>query len=458
MPNVRLFTLAVFILVIIAANSAVQAQSVSVLYNFGTNPGDPLNPTFSGIIAQGRDGNLYSTTPQGGTNGAAFKITPAGALTVLNNFVGTANGNYPTGGLTLGRDGNFYGTTQRGGTFGDGTVFQMTPSGTLTTLYNFTGGTDGKSPTAPPILGIDGSFYGTTPLTDNSSTSGSVYKIASGTFTVLYTFAGGGSGPLGPLVQGASGAFYGTTYGGFGNVFKITPSGDYTLLHVFDATRGLNPMDPLIQASDGNFYGTTIYGGAAGFGKVFKVTPGGQFQILHNFTGKPDGINPVGALVQATDGNLYGTTLFGPSTSGCGTIFSLGLDGTFKTVYTFPGDGTKGCTPQSALLQHTNGLLYGQTYAHGTGGGGVFFSLDASLPAFVSLLPYSGNVGRTIEALGQGFTGTTAVSFNGKRASFSVKSDTYLTATIPSGATTGFVTVTTPSGTLTSNKQFRVVP
>src|ERR1700690_852105 len=167
-----------------------QAQTFSVLYNFGTKTGDPNTPASSGIIAQGRDGNLYSTSAAGGANnmGAVFKITPRGTLTVLYSFDGT-HGSSPVGGLTLGTDGNFYGTAQQGGTLGRGNFLKIPPAGTLTVLYNFgTQAADGFLPSAPPIEGTDGNFYGTT-QNGGTSSKGIVYKItSSGTFTKLYSF------------------------------------------------------------------------------------------------------------------------------------------------------------------------------------------------------------------------------------------------------------------------------
>jgi len=336
----------------------------------------------------------------------------------------------------------------------------------VNTLYTFTGGADGKTPLAPPIQGIDGNFYGTASQGGSSGGFGTVYKITpSGTFTTLHSFADATDAafPSAPLVQATNGSFYGTTEAGGsfneGNVFKITASGTFTTLFTFDDTHGGNPFDGLIQGSDGNFYGTAKVHGAGTDGVVFKITPAGAITVLHSFAGTGDGADPVGGLVQATDGNLYGTTSMATGTSGCGTIFRISTSGTnFATLFTFPSDGSKGCNPQVTLVQHTNGILYGDTGGGGTANGGVLFSLNASLPAFVSLLPTSGKVGKTIEFLGQGFTGTTKVSFNGTPAIFTVVSSTFLTATVPNGATTGFVTVTTPSGTLTSNKKFRVTP
>ncbi|MGC1373603.1 MAG: choice-of-anchor tandem repeat GloVer-containing protein [Candidatus Sulfotelmatobacter sp.] len=181
--------------------------SVLVLYNLGSKRGDPSQPTYSGIVAQGRDGNLYSTAPGGGakSGGAVFKVTPAGTLSVLYSFTGGGSDGFaPMGGLTLGTDGNFYGTTFEGGESNLGTVFKITSTGRLTTLYTFTGIGDGSTPQAPPIQGTDGNFYGTT-------TGGTVYELTpSGNLTTLYTFDTGGS-PTTPLVEGTDGNFYGTT-------------------------------------------------------------------------------------------------------------------------------------------------------------------------------------------------------------------------------------------------------
>jgi uncharacterized repeat protein (TIGR03803 family) len=266
------------------------AQTYSVLYNLGSKTGDPWNPTWSGIIAQGRDGNLYTTAPQDG-DGSVFRITPAGALTILHNFTGT-DGLSPSGGLTLGTDGNFYGTTSGGG-FAPGTIFNISSSGTLATLYTFMNTTDGSAPTAPPIRGLDGNFYGTT--SNGNGIFGTVYKLSSsGTFSVLHGFAFNDGGfPQAPLVQGTDGSFYDTTEAAstdnLGTVFKITSTGTFTSLFSFESTHGANPFAPLIQGTDGNFYGTTRNGGSSNLGTVFKITSHGTITVLHNFAGTTDG-------------------------------------------------------------------------------------------------------------------------------------------------------------------------
>jgi uncharacterized repeat protein (TIGR03803 family) len=465
------FSILAFIVFVLAATATlVQGQTYTALYSLGTNTGDPKNPQTNGLMSQGRDGNLYSTANLGGASnlGAAFSVTPAGALTKLFDF-----NDSPSGGLNLGFDGNLYGTTSVGGTSNVGTVFKMTPAGQLTTLWNFKT-TDGTNPVYPPFQGQDGNFYGSAPV--GPLGFGLVYKITpAGVLTSLGAFnAINGNDPNLP-VQGTDGNFYGTArFGGIsgfgcqigcGTIYKLSPSGTITALHNFAGwpTDGADPRGVLVQGTDGNFYGTTFSGGANNFGSVFKLTPSGQFTILYSFcsvAGCVDGKNPWVGLIQGTDGNLYGTSQGGAHNAG--EIFKVTLTGVLTTLYsfcnvTFCADGF---FPQTPLMQHTNGKFYGVTESGGANSlnGGVFYSLDVGLKPFASLLNWSGKVGKTVEILGQGFTGTTKVSFNGTSATFTVSSDTYLTATLPSGATTGFVTVTTPGGALKSNRKFLVTP
>jgi len=482
MRKIRPILPALLVLAVVVTSAAAHAQGFSVLYNFGSNNGDPSAPAYSGIIAQGRDGNLYSTAPAGGTCcGAVFQITAAGTLKNIHNFTGSNNdGAFPQGGVTLGSDGNFYGTTYEGGSVTAGTVFKVTPSGTYTTLYSFTGGSDGAYPYAPPVEGNDGNFYGTTTAGGNTKVCGSgcgtIYKITpAGTLTTLYQFdITHGYAPYGPLVLGTDGNFYGTTTFGTtanaGVVFKISPAGKFTLLFSFDSTHGETPFGGLVQGADGDFYGTTIYGGTGG-GVVFKITPSGKLTVLHEINGTTDGARPYGGLVLASDGNFYGANANGGTVNsdcsdGCGTVFKITPKGAYSVLGKF--DYTNGATPEIAPFQHTGGVVYGDSHVGGTGNVspcttgncGVFYSWTSStLPAFVSLLPYSGKVGKTIEFLGQGFvSGKTTVSFNGTAANPTVISSTYLTAAVPNGATTGSVSVTTSGVKLTSNRIFRVTP
>jgi len=461
------FRIAALLSILLAVSAPASAQNYTVLHDFNSNSG-PNDPFFS-IIAQGRDGAMYTTSQQGftGGQGDVFKITPQGKLTVLHEFTGP-DGEIPIGGLTLATNGKFYGTTSSGGDFGFGTIFSITAEGTLKKLYSFRDKKDGSVPQAAPIEGEDGDFYGVSSsctglgennscLTENANKFGAVYKItAKGKFTVLHTFNGrDGGNPIGHLLQASDGKFYGTTLDGgahnLGVIFRISSSGEFKVLFNFDSRFGAGPFAALTQGSDGDLYGVTS--GENG-GTVFKLGCNGV-KILHNFAGGENGTNPVGGLVQATDGKFYGTNNIGPLDFVGGVIFRINPAGAFATLHKF--DFTSGGSAQTTILQHTNGLLYGETCCGGSFGVGVFYRLNAHLRPFASFLPASGHFRSTIEILGQGFKGTTRVSFNGKRAAFKVISDTFVSANVPPGATTGFVTVTTANGTLTSNKKFVVI-
>jgi uncharacterized repeat protein (TIGR03803 family) len=461
------FRIVALVFMLAAAAATAPAQTYTDLHDFSPNAG-PNDPFFS-VIAQGRDGNMYTTSSQGftGRQGDVFKITPEGRVTELHEFNGP-DGEAPIGGLTLATDGKFYGTTAFGGAFGFGTIFSITAGGALQTLYSFQDKNDGSLPNAAPIQGEDGNFYGVSSsctgfaennhcLTENANKFGAVYKItAKGKFTVLHTFNGrDGANPFGHLLQASDGNFYGTTLDGgahnLGVIFRISQSGEFKVLFNFDSKFGAGPVAPLTQGNDGNLYGVTS--GPDG-GTVFKLGCNGV-TILHNFAGGENGTNPVGGLVQATDGKFYGTNNIGPLDFVGGVIFRISPAGSFRTLHPF--DFTSGGSAQTTILQHTNGLLYGETCCGGFFGIGVFYRLDAGLHPFVSFLPAAARFRTTIDILGQGFTGTTRVSFNGRPAEFMVVSDTFLTATVPPGAATGLITVTTPKGTLTSNRKFQVI-
>jgi uncharacterized repeat protein (TIGR03803 family) len=448
-----------------ALPTIASAQTYTDLFNFGGIYG--REPGWPNILAQGRDGNLYGTVPSGGTNGrgVVFKITSSGTLTVLNNFGTDTDGNAPEGGLTLGVNGNFYGTTVAGGdpSCNCGTVFAITPAGTLTTLYTFTGGLDGAYPGTTPIVGADGNLYGATAQAGANGV-GTIYKLTpTGVFTLVGPFPSYGAPS--PLMQGIDGDFYGTDNQGVvvgGTVFKVTPKGTLTSLYEFGTATGACPFGGLIQDSNGNIYGTADYGGAYGSGVVFKLTPQGVITVLHSF-GDPnypnDGVGSFAGLIQDSVGNLYGVSQYG-GLAGYGAIFQLTSAGTYSILYNF--EGVHGKTPVSTPMQHTNGKIYGMTIEGGTSqwtrNEGVLYSFDLGLTPFITFVAGTGRAGKTIEILGQGFTGATGVSFNSVPATFKVFSDTYLTAIAPPGVTTGSVTVTTSTGTLTSNKPFRVLP
>lgn len=492
------------VLMMLAGASVTLAQQFSTLVNFGVANGAlPLAG-----LTQGVDGNFYGTTYYGGTSincgtsgcGAVFKVTPKGALTVLYSFcaeTGCTDGYEPNTSLLQASDGTFYGTVPFGGPHSFGTVFKITTTGTLTTLYGFcsqTNCTDGENPYVGLVQGTDGNFYGTT-FYGGANFGGTIFKITpTGTLTTLYSFCAqahctDGEYPRAGLVQASDGNFYGTTEGGgtsqacyqigCGTVFKITPTGTLTTLHSFDSADGFYPFGALIQATDGNFYGTTDGGGTGVYnGTVFKMTPTGKLTTLYSFcaqTSCADGANPQAGLVQATDGNFYGTTLSGgvPTGScsnfgqlGCGTVFEITPKGALTTLYSF-GEPS-GAQPEAGLVQATSGALYGTTSQGGNNnscsffneeeGCGTVFTLSVGLGPFVKTLPTSGRVGAVVKILGSHLTNATGVTFNQTAATFTVVSASEITTTVPAGASSGRVQVTLPGQTLSSNVPFRVIP
>jgi uncharacterized repeat protein (TIGR03803 family) len=472
---------AVFVLCA-ATTIAVRAQTFTTLVDF-----DGTNGTLPGYgpLIQARDGSFYGTVMQGGTHdyGTIYRVTSSGEFETVYNFcrkIYCPDGGQPSAGLLLTNDGNAYGTTYQGGAYGFGTIFQFSPRGHLTVVHSFDS-SDGANPQAGLIQGADRNFYGTTNF-GGTNGYGTIFRITrEGAFTTLHKFVGtDGANPFRALVQADDGNFYGVTQGGGSNhqgtAFKITPSGTLTTLYNFCAqtncTDGAGP-NGLVQGSDGNFYGTTSEGGSPqcdiGCGTAFTLTLEGGLTTLYTFclqTGCADGEFPYAGLVQATDGNFYGTTYTG-AISGGGTIFKMTPGGMLTTMYFFCSESgcTDGESPSAALLQATNGSFYGTTYqggdlscGSGNDGCGTIFSLDVGLGPFVTFVRAEGRVGQTGGVLGQGFTGTTSVSLNGIAANFTVVSDTFIKATVPAGATTGYVTVATPSGTLTSNVKFYVIP
>jgi uncharacterized repeat protein (TIGR03803 family) len=255
------------------------------------------------------------------------------------------------------------------------------------------------------------------------------------------------------MVQATNGYLYGTTDAGgtygAGTIFQITTEGVLTTLHSFDYDNGAFPgYGSLVLASNGDLYGTTNRGGAncvdtGGCGTVFKITPDGRASTLRSF-GFTSGCRPESGLVQATDGNLYGTT----SVCGAngGTIFEITPAGALTVLYSPGGSG---------LVQATDGNFYGFA-GGGTDGAGTIFKLSVGLGPFVKTVPSVGSVGAVVTILGTDLTGATSVAFNGIEAAFTVVSPSEISASVPTGATTGKVQAITPSGTLVSNVGFVV--
>ena len=463
--RLAVFALALFLLAC-GAIVPIQAQAPTQTYTFISSfTGNPAPKYPVGALVQGRDGYLYGSSYYGGTSddGSIFKVSLSGAITVVHDFTSTEGGPCYSSFL-LNTDGNFYGTCS-GGSSGDGFVFKVTPAGVLTKLHTFTGsGTDGNGP-GPLTLGSDGNFYGIT-VTGGTNNLGTFYKItASGTLTTIYSFTSSNFQPNYDVIQGTDGNFYGGTgsSGTAGSIFKITSAGVLTTLHTF--TGDPDGYDPsgLIQGKDGNFYGVTRFGGSNNEGIIFKMTSAGTLTILHSFNATSDiAAYPVTPLVQGPDGNFYSQTCDDNTFGSCGgpnheALYEITPSGTYMTVHVFTGPPSDGQQPFATLTVDTNGTLYSFTEEGGSAGDGAFYSLNIGAKAFITLQSISGKVGAKVGIFGQGFSSSTVVKFNGVAAAKpTLSGTTYLTATVPTGASDGFVTVTTGTSTLTSTVKFTV--
>ena len=383
--------------------SGTWGQTLTNLHVFqwdnNTNPSDGAMPLAG--VTQGTDGLLYGTTSSGGSNGAGtiFTVTTNGLnYTTLWQFGGVGDGRKPIAGLIQADDGNFYGTTSDGGApDAHGTVYQITPAGTLTILHSFADSTDGDYPAGGVVQGRDGNFYGTTAI-DGPKAGGTVYKLtASGGFTVLHAFDNSassvdGTQPDAGLVVGHDGFLYGTTSrggtDGAGTVFKLIPGGGYAVLHSFHGGSNPNggyPEAGLVQGQDGILYGTTENGGDANAGIVFRITTNGNYATLYSFSGGSDGSDPIAGLVQASDGDFYGTTKYGGTGQGdlgAGTVFKITSSGTLTTMHTFT-TAVDGQWPSAGLIQDCLGFLYSTTTVPPNQSGnllGTAFRLTIPLP------------------------------------------------------------------------------
>jgi uncharacterized repeat protein (TIGR03803 family) len=376
---------------------AMSAQTFTTVLSFdGSNDGS--NPT---QLIQGLDGNLYGAT-QGGAVGAGtlIEVTTDGTVTKFLTFK-NSNGDRPVGLLQL-SNGTFIGTTSSGGAYTAGTIFKVTRSG-LKTIYSFCPPSQcsgGSGPQAGLVQAPNGNFFGTT-CAGGLTNHGTLFQLtAAGTLTILHNFNGNGDGicPT-ALVVSTDGNLYGTTHAGginnAGTFFKYGAGGAVATLYSFSDPEPAG----LMQGPDGDFYGVTWLGGANGLGTVFKLTAAGAHTTLYNFcsvggTSCTDGEIPQGGVIQATDGNLYGTTVEGGAAGGYGTIFSLTPAGTLTTLHSF--DNTDGSSPQT-LIQATNGTFYGTAQYGGSTnciyGCGTIFSLSMGMAPFTKENANLGKVG-----------------------------------------------------------------
>ncbi len=369
---------------------------LTVLHHFSWDGIDGTTP--SSRLLEASDGALYGTTQQGGTAfaGTLFRINPdGGGYAILKNFAGAGDGGFPVGGLMEGSDGALYGVCPSGGTFGSGTLFKIAKSGAgFSTTVNFNG-TSGQSafPSARLHRSSDGFLYGVSPSGGLGAwhicCGGTVFRVG-GTgsgYTLLRGFSQSGFDGReihGRLTHSSDGYLYGTTrHGGDhdrGTLFRIRKNGTgYTLLRRFLGSGGdaMYPEHGVIEASDGVLYGTTYSGGSPLRGTVFKISKAGSgftpIKVFQSSGG--DGQRPRAGLVEASDGFLYGTTSAG-GTSGGGTIFKLGKNGSGYAIIKHFAGGMEGSAPAGSLIQGSDGALYGATTRDGSNGVGVVFRIN----------------------------------------------------------------------------------
>jgi uncharacterized repeat protein (TIGR03803 family) len=455
--------------------------TLTSIYSFDlTHGGGP-----QGGITLGIDGNFYGTTYEGGTGhaGVVFKITPAGVYTELYDFMNTTDGGFPRVPPTQAQDGNLYGVTGND----SGTVlYKITTSGVFTTMAALP-----WSSYSPLLLGTDGNLYGTAQY-GGTSNQGIVFQFSPGTkvLKTIYNFKTEGS-PHGPLMQGTDGALYGTTAGGGtgsgGVVYRVTIAGVYKVLINFSSGTSVNggiPFAGLAQGSDKFLYGVNSVGGANGLGTLFKISMTGTgFAVLHDFA-TVTGDSPLSTPLLHTNGKIYGLASHGGAKPSNGVVYSL-ANGLLPFTETVMRKSAKEGTVIEMLGQgfsSATGVLFGASPSVFTATSNTYLTAtvppDATtasievleptgnlltplkfkvLPGITSFSPASGPVGTVVTINGTGLSQATAVKFGGIAATaFTVNSDIKITATVPTGAITGKISVTTPGGVGNSATTFTV--
>jgi len=393
------------------------AGTLTTFYEFriGEGAGRP-----NGVI-QARNGLFYGTTTTSNSSlvrvpvGTVFSMDATGARTTLHTFessiITRVFDGTPLSNLFEGTDGNLYGTTfnEFDAPFPPGQIFKISPGGDYTRVSS------SYLLRAGVIQARDGRLYGTAAAAGQIllRNYGNVFKVdANGTLTVLHVFEGADSAnSVAELVEIDDGTLYGTTAGSGvitppgmppppvnGTIFQVDPvTGAFFTRYRFTGPDGSKPMGRLIQATDGRVYGTTVAGGQFGFGTIFSFDRAGVLATVHHFSG-PDGANPSAGVMQGLDGRLYGTTTNG-GVFGYGTVFALDVTGGFTTLHDLAW--ADGAYPDTELIQASDGAFYGSAPAGGPTGGGVIFSVRVGLPPVRYFEIVSRNSGKCLDVFGQ---------------------------------------------------------
>jgi len=467
----------------------------TVLWNFdSTTNGTPSG----GLTVSSVDGNFYGTTGGSGI-GTLYRFdSSTSTLTPLHQFSSTEG--VPQGPPVEDTTKTLYGVNALGSSPGTAYAFAV-----ATNTYELLKGKVPGFPSGPLFLASDGNLYGAT-SSGGSDEAGAVFRIISGgKLKTVYSFTGldDGTSPNAPLVQGKDTQLYGTAYSGgffnFGTIFKLTlptpslPSTE-TTLYAFDETSSdpYNPGAGLLAASDGNFYGSTYHGGVDGLGNLFELQSGGSFIPLVDLTGSTGttaGAYPNVNMIEDTNGLFYGVTSGGGTNGtgiGDGVLFSLTPPNPLSHISVCCNWWVILDQPVTIIGQNLTGVIsvdFGSVTARFRPGSNTYLTafvpsaaVDSPvtvtlatglqlqsqhnvriLPKITNLDPSSGPVGTPVSIVGGGFAGTTEVTFGGvATGNFTVVSPALIQATVPSGAVTGKVVVTTPNGSATSKQTFTV--